>query len=143
MSATENKQLVIRQFDLLNEGRVSDAAALWAEKCWNHGREVSPAALERVYASLSTLRERHTIHEVVAEGDWVAVRTTCSGVFSQKPEIPVNSGIFSELEPNGKTYTNQHSHLFRVEHGKIVEHWANRDDLAVAQQFGLELRPKR
>jgi len=143
MSATENKQLVVRQFELLNGGRIREAAALWAERSWNHGREASPATLERVYTSLAELKERHAIHEIIAEGDWVAVRTTCSGLFSQRPAIPVNSGIFSGLEPNGMKYSNQHMHMFRVEHGKLVEHWANRDDLAVAQQIGLELRPKQ
>ena len=28
------------------------------------------------------------------------------------------------------------SHWFRIEDGKIIEHWANRDDLGMARQLG-------
>jgi len=28
------------------------------------------------------------------------------------------------------------SHWFRVDDGKIIEHWANRDDLGMAKQLG-------
>ncbi len=31
--------------------------------------------------------------------------------------------------------------LFRIVDGKIMEHWANRDDLGIAKQIGLGLRP--
>jgi predicted ester cyclase len=143
MPAEENKELVRRQFELLNAGDSRGAAALWAPESWNHGRKVDRAALERVYRSLSSLHETHALHEMVAEGEWVAVRTTCTGVHSQEPEIPVNGGIFRNLKPTGRTYTDQHLHLFRVIDGRITEHWANRDDLGVARQLGLELRSSK
>jgi len=140
MSTEENKELVRRQFELLNSGDSRGAAALWAPDSWNHGRKVDNASMEKVYSSLISLHETHALHEIVAEGEWVAVRTTCSGVHSKTPEIPVNGGIFSGLKPSGKSYTNQHLHLFRVVNGRLTEHWAARDDLGVARQLGLELR---
>lgn len=140
MSVESNKQVVRRQFDLLEAGDVNGAAALWANESWNHGRKVDPARLARLYSSLRALKERHVIHEMVAEGEWVAVRTTCTGVFDARPEIPVNGGIFEGVTPNGRRYENQHLHLFRVVDGKLKEHWATRDDLAVARQIGLELK---
>ncbi len=94
--------------------------------------------MESVYASLNLLQERHFIHEMIAEGEWVAVRTTCEGVHAAK--VRVNSGIFADIEPTGRKYTAQHMHLFRIVNGKITEHWANRDDLGAARQVGLELR---
>lgn len=141
MGAEENKELVRRQFELLSAGDAKGAAGLWAQKAFNHGRKVTPGQIEGVYATLGTLGERHEIHEVVAEGEWVAVRTTCRGVHSSKPALPVNGGIFSGIEPTGRAYTFQHIHLFRVVEGKIREHWANRDDLGAARQLGLELGP--
>ncbi len=141
MSTEDNKKLVRRQFELVNAGDSHGAAALWAPESWNHGRKVDHAALEMVYRSLSSLHETHTLHEMIAEGEWVAVRTTCNGVHSQAPEIPVNGGIFTGLSPTGRSYTDQHLHLFRVVDGRLTEHWANRDDLGVARQLGLELRP--
>jgi predicted ester cyclase len=140
MTLEGNKRIVRRQFELVNAGDSQGAAALWAPEAWNHGRKVDLADLERVYRSLCSLNETHELHEMIAEGEWVAVRTTCHGVFSQKPEIPVNGGIFTDLEPSGAKYTGQHLHLFRIVDGRITEHWANRDDLGAARQLGLQLR---
>jgi len=141
MGSEENKKIVLAQFELLNRGDVAGAAALWASECSNHGRKVGPAGIVRVYESLKVLGEQHTLHELIAEDDWVAVRTTCVGRFSGRPELPVNGGVFSGREPNRRTYEVQHIHLFRVQGGKLVEHWASRDDLGAARQVGLDLTP--
>ena len=128
MGTEENKEVVRRQFECLNAGNIDGATALWAPEGFNHGRKVDRAGLSKVYESLRSLQERHTLHEMVAEGDWVAVRTTCSGVHASSPKIPVNSGIFSNVSPTGRSYQVQHLHLFKVIHGQLTEHWANRDD---------------
>ena len=141
MSAEENKELVRRQFELMSRGDVSGAAALWATESFNHGRRTSPEGMARVFESLYSVRESHTLHEMIAEGDWVTVRTTCTGTYSVKPAIPVNGGMFDAIEPSGRSYTVQHIHMFRVRGGKLSEHWANRDDLGAARQIGLDLRP--
>ena len=143
MGTEENKELVRRQFELLNAGDIDGAAGLWAADSLNHGRRADRTTLSKVYQSLHSLRETHTLHEMVAEGDWVAVRTTCNGVHSAAPEIPVNGGMFVGLEPTGRTYSVQHIHLFRIVGGKLTEHWANRDDLGAAKQIGLELTPSK
>ncbi|MGA7861413.1 MAG: ester cyclase [Thermoplasmata archaeon] len=141
MAAKENEEVVRRQFELLNAGDIHGAAGLWAPEAFNHGRKVDRTTISKVYESLHSLHETHTLHEMVAAGDWVAVRTTCQGVHSAEPEIPVNGAIFVGLKPTGRGYTVQHVHLFRIVDGKITEHWANRDDLGAARQIGLELRP--
>ncbi|MGA8092275.1 MAG: ester cyclase [Thermoplasmata archaeon] len=141
MGTEENKEIVRRQFEYLNEGNVASAAALWAPESFNHGRKVGRADLSKVYESLQSLQERHVLHEMIAEGDWVAVRTTCSGIYAVSPKIPVNSGIFTGSRPTGRSYQVQHIHLFRVVDGKLVEHWANRDDLGAATQAGFALKP--
>jgi ketosteroid isomerase-like protein len=141
MGVDENKALVRRQFELLNAGDVEGAAGLWAPESFNHGRKTDPGGLTKVYESLRSLHEKHTLHELIGEGDWVAVRTTCKGVHSSTPEIPVNGGIFAGLEPTGRSYAVQHIHLFRIVNGKLAEHWANRDDLDAARQIGLKLVP--
>jgi predicted ester cyclase len=141
MGLEENKELVRRQFELLNAGDVDGAANLWAAESSNHGRKTDPRGMSRMYESLRALHEQHTLHEILSEGDWVAVRTTCKGVHSATPEIPVNGGMFVGLSPTGRSYTAQHIHLFRIVDGKLAEHWASRDDLGTAKQIGLELRP--
>jgi predicted SnoaL-like aldol condensation-catalyzing enzyme len=141
MGIEENKRVVLRQFELLNTGDIAGAAALWADESYNHGRKTSPAVVSGVYESLRTVRETHVLHEMVAEGDWVAVRTTCSGIHVATPQFPINGGIFAGLAPTGRSYSVQHLHLFRIVDGKIAEHWANRDDLGAARQIGLDLAP--
>ncbi len=139
MPPAETKQIVRRHLERLSAGDAEGAAALWADTARNHGRPVTRADLEGILRSLRGLRERHTIHEMIGEGEWVAVRTTCEGVHAIEPPVPVNGGIFVGIPATGRTYTVQHIHLFRVVGGKIVEHWANRDDLGAARQLGLKL----
>jgi SnoaL-like polyketide cyclase len=38
--------------------------------------------------------------------------------------------------PTGKTFAATQSHWFRMNDGRIIEHWANRDDLGMSQQLG-------
>ncbi len=141
MGAEENKQIVRRQFELLNAGDTKGAAALWAKESFNHGRKVSPNQLEVAYEMLKALHERHILHEMVAEREWVAVRTTCDGVHAAK--VMVNSEVFANVEPSRRKYSVQHVHMFRVVDGKLKEHWANRDDLGAVRQVGLEVRPAK
>lgn len=139
MGLEGNKDIVRRQFELLNSGDAKGAAALWAKEAFNHGRKVDPGQVGLVYEGLSSLQEKHTIHEMVAEGEWVTVRTTCEGVHAAKARV--NSGIFADFEPTGRKYEVQHIHMFRIVDGKIKEHWANRDDLGAARQVGFDLKP--
>ncbi|MCI4320096.1 MAG: ester cyclase [Thermoplasmata archaeon] len=142
MTTEANKALIRQQFELLGAGDLRGAAGLWSAAALNHGRPIDPAGIEKVYASLRAVQESHTLHEMVAEGEWVSVRTTCHGVHAAEPAFAVNSGIFTGLPPSGRSYTVQHLHLFRVVDGRILEHWACRDDLGAARQIGLELRPQ-
>lgn len=49
------------------------------------------------------------------------------------------------ISPTGKSFSVQHTHIVRVADGKLIEHWANRDDLGMMAQLGLmpELRNPR
>ena len=39
------------------------------------------------------------------------------------------------MPPINKTFAATQSHWFRLADGKVIEHWANRDDLAMAEQL--------
>ena len=39
--------------------------------------------------------------------------------------------------PTGKRFESGAIHLYRIENGKLAEHWAKRDDLGMARQLGL------
>lgn len=43
----------------------------------------------------------------------------------------------TEETPKGKPVAVELGHIFRVRGGKIVEHWAVRDDLALMKQLGV------
>lgn len=141
MDSEKNKEIVRRNFQLISNGDSEGAASLFAPVSLNHGREVDRASIKQVFESLVIMHETFSIHEMVAEGDWVACRATVTGRHDSRPSMPVGNGVYSISEPRGRTYTIQHIHLFKIVDGQIVEHWANRDDLGAARQLGLELNP--
>jgi C-1 hydroxylase len=141
LSLETNKEIVRRYLQLVSEGDAKGAAALFAPTLMNHGRPETRESITEVIESLIMLREHFTIHEMVAEGDWVACRATVAGKHSVQPSVPVGSGVYNLAHPSGQGYTIQHLRLFRVVDGLIVEHWANRDDLGAARQLGLEIGP--
>jgi predicted ester cyclase len=70
----------------------------------------------------------------VAEGDVVAVRVISEGT---------NTGPLNGfMPPTGRRFRAEQSHWYRVDAGKLVEHWAVRDDLRAMQQLGLVPGPE-
>ncbi len=141
MTAEGNKDAILRYWAAVNSGDAKAAAAFWATKPINHGREREHEEVERLHESLALVYEHVTVHEMIAEGDWVACRITAEGRHKVQPPVPFDSGIYQLSNPEGRTFVFQHIHLFRLVDGKIKEHWANRDDLGAAKQLGLKLVP--
>ena len=81
------------------------------------------------------------IHEAtqegVQEGAVVVIHATMSGrqtgpFVSYGPDArPVMA-----FPPRGRSFAVTQTHWFRTAEGKVIEHWANRDDLGMAQQLG-------
>ena len=44
--------------------------------------------------------------------------------------------VADAFPPTGKRFASTQTHWIRVADGKLVEHWANRDDLGTAMQLG-------
>lgn len=72
-----------------------------------------------------------TVHHVVAAGAMVAVHLTLCGTH-RASTMPLLNEVPVTLLPVTWTFM----HLFRVEDGLIVEHWACRDDLGLLRQIG-------
>lgn len=96
--------------------------------------ETAPAVkgAEAVKAIVLPVREafpdlRHTIHELVAEGDRVAVRWTMKGT---------HRGPFSGIPATGKPVAFGAISIYRFQDGKIAELWAQVDRLGLLQQLG-------
>jgi steroid delta-isomerase-like uncharacterized protein len=73
------------------------------------------------------------IHDVIAEGDRVAMHCTWSGT---------HEGIFMGIAPTQRPVSAQHVYLFRLRDGKVSEYRAVRDDLTLVAQLGV-LPPRR
>jgi predicted ester cyclase len=76
-----------------------------------------------------------TIEAMVAEGDTVAVR-----ILSEGTNLGPLNGV---VPPTGKRFAARQSHWFRVENGKLAEHWATREDLVAMLQLGVVQPPGR
>lgn len=70
-----------------------------------------------------------TILAVVADGDQVVAHVRSTGT---------NLGPINGVIPaTGRSATGEHMHRYRVQAGRLVEHWAVRDDLGMFAQLGL------
>jgi predicted ester cyclase len=76
---------------------------------------------------IDVLQLRYEIHDVVAEGDKVAIRATAYGVHNTD-----HLGV----PATGRPYAMPTMHLYRGEGGRLAEHWGVRDELTVLQQVG-------
>ena len=77
------------------------------------------------------------IHDVVAEGDLVVIHNTMSGRHTGVFTIyGPNGEITQAMPPTGKRFATTQTHWMRVKDGKVIEHWANRDDQGTATQLG-------
>ena len=75
---------------------------------------------------------RITIDDAIEDGDFVASRWTITGT---------HDGPFQGIPPTGKSITMPGVDMSRVVDGKIAEHWAQFDLIAVLQQIGAMPAP--
>jgi predicted ester cyclase len=111
---------------LVTEDFVDHGAPPWVP----HGRE----AYVRTLRFLSTnLQLRYEVHDVVADGDRVAIRATAHGVHG----VPLHG-----FAPTGRPYAMPTMHLYRARDGLLAEHWGVRDELGVLRQVGALEAPE-
>ena len=141
-----NKELVRRNFEILNTGDVEAADENISPEFFNHEAKDEPPEcqlpgpegfkgtvrwLRRAFPDLH-FEERDTI----AEGDRVVSYVVMSGTHQGELEgmLPFRTG---------RKFSVRQAHFFRVgDDGKIAEHWALRDDLGMMQQLGVIPAPE-
>lgn len=94
------------------------------------GVESLKGAQRRVSAGLEDARM--TIEDVIAEGDKVAVRLTSHGR---------HAGEIMGMPASGKEYDISEIHIFRIEDGRVAEHWRDADMLGMLRQLGALPEP--
>ena len=67
------------------------------------------------------------LQDFVAEGEKVLVRLTVHAT---------HTGRFGELEATGRRITVQVLDLFQIRDGRLIEHWAQLDNLGMLTQLG-------
>jgi predicted ester cyclase len=76
---------------------------------------------------IDVLQLRYEVHDVVADGDKVAIRATAYGIHNTD-----HLGV----PATGRPYAMPTMHLYRGEGDRLAEHWGVRDELTVLQQVG-------
>jgi predicted ester cyclase len=134
-----NQEIVHLCHEQLNNGNLEQALNIFAEDASNHGmkvgREGYKMVLEDIYRTFPNWK--FEIEDIAEHGNSVIVRTKITATHLGKGEFPVNGGMLIGVEPTGKSFEVQHIHWYKLRDGKIVEHFANRDDIGMMQQLGL------
>ncbi|TCO19040.1 SnoaL-like polyketide cyclase [Kribbella steppae] len=139
-------ELAVRCIRIMADGERSDFEAVVHPDAVNREGDVEPPECRvggpaGYYATALWLRTAfadlaYEIHHVVANGNLVAIHSTMSGRHVAPFAVYTTAGVDTVFPPTGKTFAITQSHWLRVEDGKVIEHWANRDDLGQAKQLG-------
>ena len=147
-STTTAEAIALRQFEMMRRGSFEDFEALIHHDCINREASDEPPAARQaygpaaVYATAIWLRDafadlRWEVHDVVAESDLVVIHCTMKGTHVGPYAVYDEQGQVKQVfPPTGKPFAATQTHWFRVADGKLIEHWANRDDLGMAEQAG-------
>lgn len=133
MSTEENKATLRRHVEVFNTGDLSIVDELIAPNYVLHysGNEYKgPEGFKQIVTGArNAFPDLHyTIDDMVAEGDWVAVRYTMTGTFT---------GEMGGIAPTGKHVTVPEAIFYRFEGGKEVEALPFSDQLSFYQQLGV------
>jgi len=142
MTTESLKDIAKKHLAALDRHDIDGAVALVSENLINHAAvpEAQGAdGLRRILGKV--LRafpdQRMTCDDVIAEGDRVMCRVTMKGTNTGPLEF-----VRWPLPATGKAVTSTAIHVFRIDQGKIVEHWGAMDTLAMLRQLGVTPRPE-
>lgn len=131
----ENKRITRRLLDeLFEEGNLDAADELLHPDFVNHEAPPgSPQGPDGLKETVSWLRGiwgpmRFDVEDEICEGDKVVARVIMRGR---------HVGEFLGRPPTGKEFATKQIHIWRLEGGRVIEHWSVRDDLGQALQLGL------
>lgn len=130
-----NKAIVKRVVEeVLNKGNMATFDELFADDYVMHNMPVpdmpgNKEGFRKVVLGTRQAFPDVSVHidDIVAEGEFA--------VFHDHVEA-TSKGDFMGVPPNGKRIRWTEIHFFRIRGGKIIEHWANFDQVGILQQLG-------
>jgi predicted ester cyclase len=140
--------VAVRSLHAMADGDRADFDLLYHPHVVDRENQVQPPSSRvpgpaGVYATALWLRAafsglRFEIHEAVERDDLVVFHVTMSGRHTGDfvTYQPDTTTVDAAMPPAGKPFAITQTHWFRTRDGRITEHWANRDDLAMARQAG-------
>lgn len=150
-AASAAKTVCLQWMQALAAGTLEDMASVVDVTATNRESTIGPPAArgcgpEAFYATAQWLREGFSdlhfeVHDVIAEDDLVVLHATMHGrsgrLFIRYDE---DARPLVALPGTGNRVATTQTHWFRVRDGKVIEHWANRDDIGTVEQL-LGRRP--
>ncbi|MFI6996469.1 ester cyclase [Nocardia sp. NPDC050175] len=141
------RTVAIRSVEIMADGELADFDAIIHPAATNREAKAEPPAARgrgaaAYYATALWLRAayadlHHTVEAAVVDGELVALHTTMHGRHVGPFVAYGEDGQVDQVfPPTGKTFAVTQSHWLRIVDGKVIEHWANRDDLGQAMQLG-------
>jgi predicted ester cyclase len=136
MNTTE--KLAREVLESFTSGDIDHIAGLVTEDFVDHGAppwapQGRAGYLQILRFLAGTLQLRYELHDVVADGDRVAIRATAHGVH--------NTGHLG-FPATGRPYAMPTMHLYRASGPMLAEHWGVRDELSVLWQVGALPAPE-
>lgn len=146
-AGTLRAEVARRLFEVMAHGSLDDFAAIVHPQATNREALIEPPACRgrgpaAWFATACWLRNmsedlHFEPHELVIDGDLAAVHLTMTGHQTGDHAHHDAAGAVSQIMPGtGRPFSVTQTHWLRFEDGKLIEHWANRDDLAMAMQLG-------
>jgi steroid delta-isomerase-like uncharacterized protein len=129
----ENKAVINSAYAAVNTGDLEALAAVIAEDLVEHdvvpGMTPTKAGVIQFFANMrkSFSNLTLTVEDLIAEGDRVFVRATMTGR---------NVGEFMGMPATNKQINVPVGDYFRLENGKVAEHWGVTDTGIMKEQLG-------
>lgn len=138
MSNETNKKVVRRYFEeALDPGNPDILEELFADNCVIYRPGLEPLhGLEMISLIVTAAHEiyikfKTTIHEMIAEGDFVAVRLTHNAVYRGVWNTPVGAFDCTDKKTNWQAMV-----MFKLDNAKIIEERVMRDELGMLLDVG-------
>jgi predicted ester cyclase len=134
MTPDENRAIVQTFYDEWNSGAI-DFDQLVHPEVRNHQPDRDPeTGLDRFRGAIEGVMgavpdSTWTTVRLIAEGDFVACHNTWKGTYGGTMFRGVRTA-------EGKCFSVDHVHVYRLSDQRIAEHWVVRDDLAMLRQLG-------